>query len=120
MAKPPAKQAKDTPPPDASPINGVPPPREYRWKPGQSGNPSGMPKGARSVTDRLRRLVIEDDDGKIADAIARAITKAALKGDHKFVTTILDRLDGPVVQKMQADVTQHLKTIPQDDADGAV
>jgi hypothetical protein len=31
-----------------SPLNGVVPPQEYRWKPGQSGNPSGRPKAAGS------------------------------------------------------------------------
>ena len=32
------------------------PPAEYRWKPGQSGNPGGKPKGT-SITAQLRRLL---------------------------------------------------------------
>lgn len=98
-----------------SPISGVAPPEEYRWKPGQSGNPSGMPKGARSVTDRLRKIVMEDDDGTIAEAIALAIAEAAKKGDHKFVTTVLDRLDGPVKQQIEATVGSTVKYIHADD-----
>ncbi len=32
---------------------GVVPPRETRWQPGESGNPSGWPKGAATSLDRI-------------------------------------------------------------------
>lgn len=67
------------------------------WKPGESGNPKGRPKG-RSITDRLRQIV-EQDDGKVADALAKAATKAALKGDFRFWQEILNRLEGAVPVK---------------------
>lgn len=41
QSKSPATHAKD-----ASPVNGQIPPVEHRWKPGQSGNPSGKPQPA--------------------------------------------------------------------------
>ncbi len=118
MTEPRGKQAKDTPP-DASPINGVPPPRETRWKPGQSGNPSGLPKGTTRITDRLRRLV-EKNDGEVAEALCKAIVKAGLKGDHRFVKEILDRLDGPVKQQIEGTMTTHYKVHRAEDVDGAV
>lgn len=40
--KPPAKHAPGTP---GTGSGGIAPPEETRWKPGQSGNPAGHPKG---------------------------------------------------------------------------
>jgi Family of unknown function (DUF5681) len=75
------------------------PPIEHRFKPGQSPNPGGRPKG-RSVSSRLREL-LENEAGKngkqIADLLAEVIIKAALKGDHKFVETVLNRTEGKIV-----------------------
>jgi hypothetical protein len=34
----------------------MPPPVEYRWQPGKSGNPGGRPKG-QSITAELRVLL---------------------------------------------------------------
>jgi hypothetical protein len=44
--KSPAHQAKD-----ASPVNGVIPPPEHRWQPGQSGNPEGRPAAGAAVKE---------------------------------------------------------------------
>ena len=73
--------------------------------PGKSGNPGGMVPG-RSVTARLRDLLNKGEingkpikDGKqVADLLAEVILKAALQGDHKFVTTLLDRTEGKVAE----------------------
>lgn len=78
------------------------PPVEYQWKKGQSGNPGGMKKGATSLTARLRALLDATELGgkplpngkQVADLVAEVILKAALKGDHRFVSTLLDRVDG--------------------------
>jgi hypothetical protein len=71
------------------------------WEKGQSGNPKGRPKG-RGVTDRLKEL-LNEDDGKISDALAKSIIKAALKGDYRFVREILDRVEGKVTDKLDID-----------------
>lgn len=74
------EQAEDAPPqaepkvaavtdpdhPDASPLNGVIPPPAKRWKPGQSGNPSGGTK-RRNVIDEMARLLAEGDYVKTPD-----------------------------------------------------
>lgn len=78
------------------------------WKPGQSGNPSGKSKG-QTVTARLRDLLDAVElggkalpDGKqVADLLAEVIVKNALKGDHRFVSTVMDRIEGKVVDKTE-------------------
>ena len=71
------------------------------WKKGESGNPKGRPKGM-NVTARLKRI-LDENEGQVSEALAKAIIKAALKGDHKFVTTILDRVEGKVTDKLELD-----------------
>lgn len=100
---------------DASPRNGVAPPKATRWKPGQSGNPRGTKPGTVRVTDRLRRL-IEQNDGELAEALAKAATKAALKGDVRFWKEIVDRLDGPVKQEIEARLA-YFKAIDKEAAE---
>jgi hypothetical protein len=78
-----------------------PPPAGYRWKPGQSGNPAGRPKGS-GLTDRLRAL-LDADDGATAERIVRAVVAAAEAGDAAFVKLIWDRLDGPVAARVELD-----------------
>lgn len=36
--------------------NPVPPPEETRWKPGQSGNPDGKPKGSKHLSTLIREI----------------------------------------------------------------
>ncbi len=69
------------------------------WKPGQSGNPAGRPKG-RGLTDRLRKL-LEEDNGRVADELILAAKQAALKGDFRFWKEIIDRMDGPIRQQIE-------------------
>jgi hypothetical protein len=71
------------------------------FKPGQSGNPRGRPKGS-GVTDRLKRILAEDD-GKVSEALAKSMLQAALRGDHRFVKEILDRVEGKVTDKLDID-----------------
>jgi len=54
------------------------PPRGSRWRPGQSGNPKGRPKGG-----RIRRVTVRE-------ATAMNIARLALKGDPKLLPLILD------------------------------
>jgi hypothetical protein len=77
------------------------PPAETRFKPGQSGNPKGRPKGARKQMpqlneERLKSIVMAEayrtikvNDGprqvdmQVAQAVVRAISLNALKGHHR-------------------------------------
>jgi hypothetical protein len=73
------------------------PPVEHRFKRGQSGNPSGRPKGVRNFTSDLREelagfVSIKDGDSSVQvtrqRAIVKAVVKAALAGDQRAATTV--------------------------------
>ena len=82
------------------------------WKPGQSGNPAGKPKGTEHSSTRLKRLLeavgkmknpltgqMEEFSGlEMMDA---AIIARAMKGDVAAYREILDRLEGKVPAKTE-------------------
>ena len=70
------------------------PPRDTRFKPGQSGNPRGRPKGARSLAEDIRRemrkTAVVTVDGKSARQTFQALTAqqltlAGAKGSLKAI-----------------------------------
>lgn len=82
------------------------------WKPGQSGNPAGKPKGTEHSSTRLKRLLgavgrmknpltgqMEEFSGlEMMDA---AIIARAIRGDVGAYREILDRLEGKVPAKTE-------------------
>jgi len=90
--------------------------------PGQSGNPKGKPKGARSMTTILREMLETetetDVDGQkvkmpFQDAIIRKLLQKANKGEIKAITEILDRIEGKAKQELTMNVEQTKKDINQ-------
>jgi len=77
--------------------------KEYQFKPGQSGNPKGRPKG--TSIQRAMRELIEDGVGgeNLQQALARVAIQKALKGDHRFYQLVIDRIDGKVIDKVETD-----------------
>jgi hypothetical protein len=70
------------------------PPREHQWKPGQSGNPGGRPKGL-SITAALRTLLEKEHNGKtLAEILADRWMKDALEGKFPHLKELLDRTEG--------------------------
>ena len=74
------------------------PPRATRWRPGQSGNLKGRPKGAKSLRRHLKealdRTLAIQEKGKTRrittrEAIAITLVKRALQGDPKALTYLL-------------------------------
>lgn len=75
------------------------PPAEHQFRPGQSGNPSGRPKGARSfksdLRDELGEVVsINDDNNKTIEvtkqrAIIKTLLRMAIAGDPRAITAIV-------------------------------
>jgi hypothetical protein len=74
------------------------PPKERRFKPGQSGNPSGRPKGVRSLKaellEELRELVsVVDGPVTVEVSKARAVVKTLLRlaigGDARAICTVM-------------------------------
>jgi hypothetical protein len=82
------------------------PPVEHRFGPGNCANPKGRPRGP-SLTARLRALLeagkidgVSLEGGKqVADRIAEMIVRRAIKGDYRFCSLLLDRVEGKVAQR---------------------
>jgi hypothetical protein len=81
------------------------PPMKSRFKPGQSGNPSGRPRGTRNVHSIVRETLTRkvkiregDKTDKVTqfEAIMRNLTVSAMKGDPqaiKIVLTLMQQID---------------------------
>jgi hypothetical protein len=74
------------------------PPKAHRFKPGQSGNPHGRPKGARNFKTELREELAElvafrEGDREITISKQRALIKrivsSALAGDTRAITNLM-------------------------------
>ena len=65
------------------------------WKPGQSGNPAGRPKGARHKATLAALKLMEGQ----ADAITQTCIDAALAGDMTAIRLVLDRLVPPAKER---------------------
>ena len=96
--------------------SGVPPPVDYMWKPGQSGNPSGRPKGLVPISvyfqrfmmksvEELERLALNYKRLKGAEAIA--LRWALDAASNKAAVSIagrkeaLERTEGKVAQPVE-------------------
>lgn len=79
------------------------PPVETRFKPGQSGNPGGRPKGV-SLTALLREAM-EQPDGEttVAQELVNMAIREAKAGNFQFFKEVLDRVDGKVIDKVEID-----------------
>ncbi len=103
------------------------PPRHTRFKPGQSGNPTGRPKkktttAAELFERELNTLIIATEGGKAKkitkyQAIAKQQTNRAVNGDHKATALIMRVLEpreseqrdslSPVLDAMRAINAKH-------------
>lgn len=61
---------------------------DTRFKPGQSGNPAGRPKGALNATTRAVQALLDGD----AEEIARKAIELAKAGDGPVLRAVLDRI----------------------------
>lgn len=86
-----------------------PPPKDTRFKPGQSGNPSGRPS-LRPITDAYRRMLdkpIPGDKDKrtYGEAIATRLLEMAMSKDGdkalRAAVEICDRLEGKSVARSE-------------------
>jgi hypothetical protein len=79
----------------------------FRYKPGQSGNPSGRPKGliGAALFKQLRK-----SGGKDLERIVAGIIASATKGDAKAFNAIRDSIDGRPTQSidLNAEVSMSL------------
>jgi len=84
---------------EVSPLTGVAPPREGRWKPGQSGNPAGRPK-SKPFKDALQAIM---DKPGMLEKTAAALVARSHTGDVGATKEIADRLDGKVTDTLETN-----------------
>lgn len=91
------------------------PPKKTQFKPGQSGNPNGRPKGIPNAKTRYRRLLEltqkktnpvtgEIEEFTVAEQMDMKIFDKALKGDLQAYREIMDRLEGKPSQFITNEV----------------
>lgn len=90
-----------------------PPPEEYRWKKGQSGNPGGRPK-RKPLTD-LMLEALSETDAKGQTLMRSIIERWALEvmgGSASHLKELLERVEGKVSDGVtQEDETEAPKRI---------
>ncbi len=69
----------------------------HRWKPGESGNPSGKAIGTVSLTSAIKAKFREEGTQALLEAIDRLIAD----GNVAMLTEIWNRLDGKVSDKLE-------------------
>jgi len=99
------------------------PPVEHQFKPGQSGNPSGRPKGSISLVRILKRLLFEEiqvkgktiDEKKTrAELLIKQVINLALKrGDKDMIKLIFSYLEG--LPKQQIDVRAEVEEMTREE-----
>ncbi len=75
---------------------------QYRFNPGQSGNPGGRPK-TKLITQAYRELLEQLDPKErktLAQKLARKAVQQALKGNLAALKEITDRTEGKSVQPL--------------------
>ena len=65
------------------------------WKPGQSGNPKGRPRGSRNRVTLVALAAMEEG----AEAIARKVVDMAKQGDMSAARLVLERLVPPAKER---------------------
>ena len=114
------------------------PPKDTRFKPGQSGNPRGRPKGARNKKteiprqneERLKQVILEEcyrkigisDGDKLVEipviqAVVRQIALTAAKGNQRSQRMLTENLQW-VERERKAEHNELLQTMIQYKVDG--
>lgn len=100
------------------------PPKKSRFKPGQSGNPKGRPKGAKGLRTELKEELSErinvTEGGAVRRvsklrAVLKAMTAKALKGDARAANVMLN-----LVQSVLEDEPAEQEAKPLTKADAEI
>jgi hypothetical protein len=74
-----------------------------KFKPGQSGNPSGRPKGA--LSDILKKILAQVGPEGVSNGhlIMTRLATMAVNGNIDAIKVIIDRVDGKLVETHAVD-----------------
>jgi hypothetical protein len=97
------------------------PPLETRFKPGQSGNPNGRPKGAKNfktlfekaVKSAAQKLELGEEPDAVEIEIIKRMIREALAGKYPFAKDILDRLYGKPKETIDINADLKIQKIEQ-------
>lgn len=100
------------------------PPKKHQFKPGQSGNPKGRPKGSKNFDKILeelfqKKVIIKENGEERKVSIKAALTqkllvKALYDGDLKAIDLLfkhIERLDAKAAEKMLLEEKANGKTM---------
>lgn len=122
---PDAEAAASLPPAPDYAVGYRKPPRHRRFKPGQSGNPNGRPKGAKSLNTIARAVfgetvVVRTPAGeRRMNAIELGLSKLrelAAKGDIRAIQTMLDHWGRSVPEPAETPVSTPASKLAPEDA----
>ena len=74
------------------------------FKPGQSGNPAGKPKGVRNrktIVKEALECILDGSDQQVVDAITAAAIAKAMTGDIPAFNSLLDSAYGKLTDKQE-------------------
>lgn len=94
--------------------------KEFCFKPGQSGNPSGRPKGSVSLIAELRKILNETDKKtrkKNSQLVMEKLLEHAKKGNIKHIREILDRIEGKPISQVSVVVGGELESMSEEELD---
>jgi hypothetical protein len=101
------------------------PPKETQFKPGQSGNPGGRPRGAQNlstlVASRLKAISTVTDQGmrkKVSrkEILAMHIVDKGAVGDQRFTPILLDQINREEARQNRAENKSHIPPITPETA----
>jgi uncharacterized protein DUF5681 len=84
------------------------PGNSHRFQKGVSGNPGGRPRRSRlseAIIEKLAEVFPAESETTIADFIAGALVKEALKGNVQAAKELADRSEGRAPQKLDIALT---------------
>ena len=92
----------------------------HQFKPGETGNPKGRPKGSKSLKTMLTELLSsQDPDGEWAKSVGgQLIRKAFRDGNLSALQEIIDRVEGKITQKTEMDLKGEIVMMPSVKIDG--
>jgi hypothetical protein len=93
---------------------------EYRWKPGQSGNPAGPPVAKHRAWSHFKRFLnmtakelnaLDKNTLTVSELGALSLAKRFMSGDPWPVKEAIDREEGPIPKIIEGNIRDEVKFV---------